>query len=272
MVSVDERLTYRPHHQDPEKWVKNVVINLFYKCFKFLLMNCFLKNESWLIWSCDMFCARTVLTQEAIITVKGVSLSSYLEGLMASTISSNANKVSWLLPNCSLFPRFISWKSLCWMCILVKLTLTHPAASQWALGSHLHKLSSPALLFICRHSYQPFNLAQLSSVLCACLSFPPVEIAHLTGFYPWLSEMAHRQYIAKAPPEGVLIVYSCVSLFKVLFRTPFSLLSPSRQVRLFLLILTPLKLYNTTYICVLYKRVKVPPPSTSFLPYWQSMS
>ncbi|KAH0511024.1 PRELI domain containing protein 3B, partial [Microtus ochrogaster] len=31
-------------------------------------------------------------TNEAIITVKGVSLSSYLEGLMASTISSNANK------------------------------------------------------------------------------------------------------------------------------------------------------------------------------------
>ncbi|XP_006141919.1 PRELI domain containing protein 3B isoform X2 [Tupaia chinensis] len=53
MVSVDERLIYKPHPQDPEK---------------------------------------TVLTQEAIITVKGVSLSSYLEGLMASTISSNANK------------------------------------------------------------------------------------------------------------------------------------------------------------------------------------
>ncbi|PNI36295.1 PRELID3B isoform 2 [Pan troglodytes] len=53
MVSVDERLIYKPHPQDPEK---------------------------------------TVLTQEAIITVKGVSLSSYLEGLMASTISSNASK------------------------------------------------------------------------------------------------------------------------------------------------------------------------------------
>ncbi|XP_011847713.1 PRELI domain containing protein 3B isoform X2 [Macaca mulatta] len=53
MVSVDERLIYKPHPQDPDK---------------------------------------TVLTQEAIITVKGVSLSSYLEGLMASTISSNASK------------------------------------------------------------------------------------------------------------------------------------------------------------------------------------
>ncbi|XP_075857417.1 PRELI domain containing protein 3B-like [Microcebus murinus] len=53
MVSVDERLIYKPHPQDPEK---------------------------------------TILTQEAIIIVKGVSLSSYLEGLMASTISSNANK------------------------------------------------------------------------------------------------------------------------------------------------------------------------------------
>ncbi|XP_055400549.1 PRELI domain containing protein 3B isoform X2 [Bubalus kerabau] len=53
MVSVDERLIYKPHPQDPEK---------------------------------------TILTQEAIITVKGVSLGSYLEGLMASTISSNANK------------------------------------------------------------------------------------------------------------------------------------------------------------------------------------
>ncbi|XP_012516540.1 PREDICTED: protein slowmo homolog 2-like isoform X2 [Propithecus coquereli] len=53
MVSVDERLLYNPHPQDPEK---------------------------------------TIMTQEAIITEKGVSLSSYLEGLMASTISSNANK------------------------------------------------------------------------------------------------------------------------------------------------------------------------------------
>nr|XP_033769974.1 PRELI domain containing protein 3B isoform X1 [Geotrypetes seraphini] len=53
MVSVDERLIYKPHPQDPYK---------------------------------------TILTQEAIISVKGVSLSSYLEGLMANTISSNANK------------------------------------------------------------------------------------------------------------------------------------------------------------------------------------
>lgn len=36
---------------------------------------------------------RTVLTQEALISVKGVSLGSYLEGLMAKTISVNASKV-----------------------------------------------------------------------------------------------------------------------------------------------------------------------------------
>ncbi|KAJ8260295.1 hypothetical protein GJAV_G00179330 [Gymnothorax javanicus] len=53
LVSVDEKLTYRPHPKDPEK---------------------------------------TVLTQEALITVKGVSLSSYLEGLMESSISTNAGK------------------------------------------------------------------------------------------------------------------------------------------------------------------------------------
>ncbi|KAM4582361.1 PRELI domain containing protein 3B isoform 2-T3 [Fundulus diaphanus] len=53
MVSVDERLTYKPHPEDPEK---------------------------------------TILTQEAIISVKGVSLSSYLEGVMANTISTNAGK------------------------------------------------------------------------------------------------------------------------------------------------------------------------------------
>ncbi|XP_076966408.1 PRELI domain containing protein 3B-like [Callospermophilus lateralis] len=53
MVSVDERLIYKPHPQDPEK---------------------------------------TILTQEAIISVQGVSLSSYLEGLMVTTISSNASK------------------------------------------------------------------------------------------------------------------------------------------------------------------------------------
>ncbi|XP_053561261.1 PRELI domain containing protein 3B [Bombina bombina] len=53
LVSVDERLVYKPHPQDPQK---------------------------------------TILTQEAIISVKGVSLSSYLEGMMANTISTNANK------------------------------------------------------------------------------------------------------------------------------------------------------------------------------------
>ncbi|NWW57958.1 PLD3A protein, partial [Ifrita kowaldi] len=53
LVSVDERLVYTPHPENPDK---------------------------------------TVLTQEAIITVKGISLSSYLESLMANTISSNARK------------------------------------------------------------------------------------------------------------------------------------------------------------------------------------
>ncbi|NP_001086156.1 PRELI domain containing protein 3A [Xenopus laevis] len=64
LVSVDERLVYTPHPENPEQ---------------------------------------TVLTQEAIITVKGVSLSSYLEGLMASTISSNARKgwdaIEWIIQN-----------------------------------------------------------------------------------------------------------------------------------------------------------------------------
>ncbi|KAM7123722.1 PRELI domain containing protein 3A isoform X1 [Ciconia boyciana] len=55
LVSVDERLVYTPHPENPEK---------------------------------------TVLTQEAIITVKGISLSSYLESLMANTISSNARKLA----------------------------------------------------------------------------------------------------------------------------------------------------------------------------------
>ncbi|KAM9055703.1 PRELI domain containing protein 3A isoform 7-T9 [Megaptera novaeangliae] len=52
-VSVSERLVYTPHLEDP---------------------------------------GRTVLTQEAVITVKGISLGSYLESLMANTISSNAKK------------------------------------------------------------------------------------------------------------------------------------------------------------------------------------
>lgn len=40
----------------------------------------------------------TVLTQEAIITVKGVSLSSYLEGMMARRMSANARKVICVNP------------------------------------------------------------------------------------------------------------------------------------------------------------------------------
>ncbi|XP_060056627.1 PRELI domain containing protein 3A isoform X3 [Erinaceus europaeus] len=53
LVSVNERLVYMPHPENPEM---------------------------------------TMLTQEAIITVKGISLGSYLESLMANTISSNAKK------------------------------------------------------------------------------------------------------------------------------------------------------------------------------------
>jgi hypothetical protein len=53
MILVDKRLASKSHPQDPEK---------------------------------------SVLTQEAMITVQGVSFSSYLEGLMASTVSSKANK------------------------------------------------------------------------------------------------------------------------------------------------------------------------------------
>ena len=47
---------------------------------------------------------KNFLTHEAIITVKGVSLSHYLEGLMASMISSNANKgqeaMEWVIHKC----------------------------------------------------------------------------------------------------------------------------------------------------------------------------
>ena len=38
-------------------------------------------------------CSRTMLTQEAQINVKAISLSSYLEGVIAKSISANANKV-----------------------------------------------------------------------------------------------------------------------------------------------------------------------------------
>ncbi|XP_042188282.1 PRELI domain containing protein 3A [Callorhinchus milii] len=76
LVSVDERLIYRPHPENSEL---------------------------------------TVLTQEAIITVKGVSLSSYLEGLMANTISANARKVSkhtiglWYLPHHLALAKALEW-------------------------------------------------------------------------------------------------------------------------------------------------------------------
>ncbi|XP_017353955.1 PRELI domain containing protein 3A isoform X3 [Cebus imitator] len=62
LVSVNERLVYIPHPENPEM---------------------------------------TMLTQEAIITVKGISLGSYLESLMANTISSNAKKgwaaIEWII-------------------------------------------------------------------------------------------------------------------------------------------------------------------------------
>ncbi|XP_004078089.2 PRELI domain containing protein 3A [Oryzias latipes] len=64
LISVDERLLYRPHPENP---------------------------------------GVTVLTQEAIITVKGVSLSSYLEGMMVRSMSANARKgwdaIEWIIQN-----------------------------------------------------------------------------------------------------------------------------------------------------------------------------
>ena len=52
-MSIDERLSYTAHPDDPSK---------------------------------------TLLTQEAVVTVRGVPLSSYLEGFLTNTISVNANK------------------------------------------------------------------------------------------------------------------------------------------------------------------------------------
>jgi folate-binding Fe-S cluster repair protein YgfZ len=52
-MSIDERLSYTAHPEDPSK---------------------------------------TLLTQEAVVTVRGVPLSSYLEGFLTNTISLNANK------------------------------------------------------------------------------------------------------------------------------------------------------------------------------------
>lgn len=51
---MDEHLVYAPHPDDPQK---------------------------------------TLLKQEAVVLVKGVPLSSYMESLLTTTISANANKV-----------------------------------------------------------------------------------------------------------------------------------------------------------------------------------
>ncbi|XP_047649609.1 PRELI domain containing protein 3A isoform X4 [Phacochoerus africanus] len=67
LVLVSERLVYTPHPEDP---------------------------------------GMTVLTQEAVITVKGISLGSYLESLMANMISSNAKKgreaLEWVIGHLNL--------------------------------------------------------------------------------------------------------------------------------------------------------------------------
>uniref|UniRef100_A0A8C4MXX0 PRELI domain containing 3B n=1 Tax=Equus asinus asinus TaxID=83772 RepID=A0A8C4MXX0_EQUAS len=125
MVSVDERLIYKPHPQDPEK---------------------------------------TVLTQEAIITVKGVSLSSYLEGLMASTISSNANKVSKASPQLLLFLGFISWKSLVQNVCLSSQADSQLQGSENPYGQVLAQAlgSSTPGSHPSSNSYQPFSLGQLN--------------------------------------------------------------------------------------------------------------
>ncbi|XP_043973822.1 PRELI domain containing protein 3A isoform X1 [Gambusia affinis] len=87
LISVDERLVYTPHPENPEvrkircDICRDVTMTMFDPC---LLLS-------------------TVLTQEAIITVKGVSLSSYLEGLMVRSMSANARKgwdaIEWVIQN-----------------------------------------------------------------------------------------------------------------------------------------------------------------------------
>lgn len=57
-IAVDEAVRYTPHPEDPTK---------------------------------------TLLTQEAVVTVRGVPLTNYMEDLLASKISFNASKVSNLL-------------------------------------------------------------------------------------------------------------------------------------------------------------------------------
>ncbi|XP_034031247.1 PRELI domain containing protein 3A isoform X1 [Thalassophryne amazonica] len=75
LISVDERLVYQPHPENPEV---------------------------------------TILTQEAIIMVKGVGLCSYLEGMMARRMSANARKdcssmvMKTVSPTCGRLCGFVS--------------------------------------------------------------------------------------------------------------------------------------------------------------------
>jgi hypothetical protein len=63
-VSVDETLVYRPHSEDPNK---------------------------------------TILEQSTVVSIRGIPLIDYMENLLASTMSSNANKgrqaMEWVIDN-----------------------------------------------------------------------------------------------------------------------------------------------------------------------------
>lgn len=66
----------------------------------------------------------TILTQEAIITVKGVSLSSYLEGMMARRMSANARKVnknSTYVDIDALCCMYSECGALCWSCLCMSV-------------------------------------------------------------------------------------------------------------------------------------------------------
>ncbi|XP_037662031.1 PRELI domain containing protein 3A isoform X2 [Choloepus didactylus] len=110
LVSVDERLVYTPHPENPEM---------------------------------------TVLTQEAIITVKGISLGSYLESLMANTISSNAKKIMSSFPSHAPSSRASSPSQI-------------PSAEAWRL-----------LLPSDGHSQLHFSPQPLCVQTCPCLEATP---------------------------------------------------------------------------------------------------
>ena len=137
------------------------------------LPNCCI--DGWSDMFSFMYC-RTLLKQETVVTVKGIPLSGYLEGIVTDSIQSNANKV--------FFKSQPMWK-----------------------GYLSHRRTAKAQTSLCIRSVLP-EPSRFEHIICMEIE----EESHLLPY--WVSAQTHlndqKRHDAKVPFLMTRLSYSCI--------------------------------------------------------------